>query len=257
VIDNTTCTGGEEPGGDLRRLDLRALRCRQISHDIHHQLGMISLLATLLSTAADVGPDGRARARLIMSEIRWLDQLQQAYEECACEPDETAGSGPPERIRLDVVATELVDAVRLASTTRLCLYAEPLTAYTDRLAFRRALRNLLHNAVQAAGAAGTVEVRISAEDGSATIRVDDDGPGFEAVPSRPGSLGLGIVRDLATAWGGGVEIVPSGLGGGSVRLRMPIMSPTGAQNGDRNGAQTAERQNGDRNGERRPDGPVA
>jgi signal transduction histidine kinase len=240
VIEKSARAGGDDPGGDLRQLDLRALRCRQISHDIHHQLGMISLLATLLSTAADVGPDSRARARLILSEIRWLDQLQQAYEECSCEPDETGGSGPPERIRLDVIATELVDAVRFASTTRLRLHAEPVTAYTERLAFRRALRNVLHNAVQAAGAAGTVEVRISAQDGAATIRVDDDGPGFDAVASRPGSLGLGIVRDLAAAWGGGVEIGGSGLGGGSVRLRMPIAPPAAPPQGDR-----------------RADGPVA
>ncbi|MEV1289242.1 sensor histidine kinase [Micromonospora sp. NPDC049679] len=209
--------------------DLTRLRSRRISHDIHHEMGTISLLATLLSTAPDVGAESRARALLILKEIRWLDRLQREYEECLLAPAEAARRASPENIRLDLVAAEVVEAIRLSHTTLIEFRAEELTAFTDRLAFWRVLRNVLLNAVRAAGPSGTVRVRISIETDGAVTHVEDDGPGFSTVPPRPGSLGLDIVQDLASGWGGGLEIRRGRLGGGCVRLRIPIVPPPGQQ----------------------------
>jgi signal transduction histidine kinase len=195
-------------------------------------MGTISLLATLLSTAPDVGPDSRARAVLILKEIRWLDQLQRAYEESLLAPADAGGRAPREKTRLDLVAAEVVETIRLSHTTLIEFRAEELTVFTDPLAFWRVLRNVVENAVRAAGPSGTVRVRISVEGGGAVTHVEDDGPGFSTAPPRPDSLGLEIVQDLASGWGGGLEIRRSRLGGGSVRLRIPIAPPTGQQRVD-------------------------
>jgi signal transduction histidine kinase len=201
------------------RTDLSRLRRRQISHDIHHELGTIMLLASLVSTAGDVGESSRHRARLILGETRWLDQLQLAYE-AAVEQETDSWPAPPPTTRLDLVATEVVEAVRMATMTKIRVRCDDSTARIDRLTFWRAFRNVVDNAVRAAGPDGHVTVEISERDGWVVTQVDDDGPGFGAVRSGSDSLGLGIVRGFAAAWGGHLEIRRGELGGCCVRLRM-------------------------------------
>jgi signal transduction histidine kinase len=203
-----------------RATDPAGSRRRQLSHDIQHELATIGLLATMLGGAPELGPDSRARARLILGELRWLEELQRAYDEADAPPGEPAGT-----TRLDRIASEVVAAVRLSGDTRIEYHPEPVRAYGDRLAFWRALRNVLQNAVRAAGPAGRVTVRITAEGGWASVQIDDDGPGFGALPADPGALGLGIVRDAAVACDGTLELRRSRLGGGCVRLRVPAARP--------------------------------
>lgn len=83
---------------------------------------------------------------------------------------------------------------------------------------RQALRNLVANAVRAAGRGGTVQVRGSADAREARIEVRDDGPGidpavaerlFEPFRTGPGGgtgLGLAIAHQLVTAHGGRLEV---------------------------------------------------
>jgi signal transduction histidine kinase len=193
---------------------------RQISHDIRHELGTIMLLASLLSGAPDVGPESRGRARQILGEARWLDELHRAYEDAA--PDGDGWGVPRQPIRVDAVAAEVVAAMRLSTLTRIDYTAPETWAQADRLSCWRALRNLIGNAVRAAGPDGHVDVRVLAEDGWAVIQVDDDGPGFGAVAPGLGSLGLGIVQDMVAGCGGELEIRRGELGGCCVRLRLAV-----------------------------------
>jgi signal transduction histidine kinase len=197
---------------------------RQISHDIHHELSTIMLLASLLGAAPDVGPDSRERARQLLGEARWLHQLHRAYEESVVSTD-TAVRSSAEPVRLDLLAGEVVTAMQLSTLTRIGFVVQDAWARVDRLEFWRGLRNLVGNAVRAAGAGGRVEVRILTEAGWAVAEVDDNGPGFGAVAAGQASLGLGIVQDLASAWGGELEIRRGMLGGCCVRLRLPSSSP--------------------------------
>jgi signal transduction histidine kinase len=199
------------------------LRRRQISHDIRHELGTIMLLASLLSGAPDVGPESRDRARQLLGEARWLDELQRAYEEAL--PDAPAGSALLAPIRVDTVATEVVEAIRLSTLTRIQSTATETWAHADRLAYWRALRNVVGNAVRAAGPGGHVDVRVLAEDGWAVVQIDDDGPGFGSIAPGIGSLGLGIVQDMVAAWGGQLEIRRGVLGGCCVRLLLSSSVP--------------------------------
>jgi len=192
----------------------------QIEHDIRHQLGTVKLLASLLTSADDVGAESRERARQILGETRWLHQLITALNECLSERE------PPPRpveepIRLDVFAAEVVAAVQASTFTRILLDVQEAWAHVDRLGFWRALRNVVGNAVRAAGPDGQVQVRIISVDGWAVTQVDDDGPGFGAGPTGIASLGLGIVQDLVAVAGGELEIRRGAMGGCCVRLRLP------------------------------------
>lgn len=102
------------------------------------------------------------------------------------------------------------------------------------------LGNLMENACK--WARHRVRVTIGAASGQVFALVEDDGPGLppaqlDAVRSRgarldeavPGSgLGLAIVTDLATLYGGGLDLsaTPAPLGGLAARLWLPTAAPS-------------------------------
>lgn len=114
----------------------------------------------------------------------------------------------------------------------------PLPVQADPTALRRALGNLIANAVQYGGGA---RVRAVAEGGVAVVTVEDDGPGLdpgelEAVfePFRRGErsrnretggagLGLTVARQAARAAGGDVTLTNRPGGGLTARLSLPLV----------------------------------
>ncbi len=98
----------------------------------------------------------------------------------------------------------------------------------------RILLNLMRNAAQAVGDAGTITVSAARKASGVSIDVADDGPGIpEAVAprlfqpfastSRAGGTGLGLAisRDLARAHGGEVTLVETGPQGTRFRITIP------------------------------------
>jgi signal transduction histidine kinase len=126
--------------------------------------------------------------------------------------------------RVPVPVDDLVaDAVRSTGATfegSISIDTEPATVAADPVALRRAVLNMVSNACRAAGPDGVVVVRVRAA-GEVTIEVADSGPGFGAGPSGLASLGLGIVRRIATEHGGDLRIGRGTLGGASVQLSLP------------------------------------
>ncbi|HKD98631.1 MAG TPA: HAMP domain-containing sensor histidine kinase [Micromonosporaceae bacterium] len=196
---------------------------RQIGHDIHHELATIMLLATLLTDEPDAGPRSRHRARLILGEARWLEQLQRAYE--SADTGDPCLAGHVEPVRLDDVGADVVEAIRSSTLAHVTLTTERVYGWVNRLDLWRALRNVLDNAVRAAGPDGTVRVRMFNEDGWVTIQVDDDGPGFGASPGGGSALGLNIVQQFVASAGGQLEITRGLLGGCCVKLQIPQGPP--------------------------------
>lgn len=93
---------------------------------------------------------------------------------------------------------------------------------------RDLVTDMLNNAVQNAGAAAQTAIRLSAveEDGELVLRVEDDGPGFSAIPPASGT-GLIVAEKLArlhTRQGrsGSLKLSNGGtLGGACFELRLP------------------------------------
>lgn len=193
-----------------------ALWRRRLRHDIRHELGTIIMLASAVACSDDVGPASRTRVQQLLGETRWLDHLLRQLEE----DEEAEPVPPPARIRVDELVAEVVSGLRLATPHRVSFLTTRVWAYVDELALWRALRNVLDNACRVAN--GKIEVRVGVHDGGVQIQVDDDGPGFGSAASAGlGSLGLGIVHDLVTWYGGSVELDRADLGGARVRILLP------------------------------------
>jgi two-component system, OmpR family, osmolarity sensor histidine kinase EnvZ len=120
---------------------------------------------------------------------------------------------------------------------RIDIGASPLVVPLRRHAFKRAVANLVNNAVRFAD-----HVAVSAErqDGSLVVEVEDDGPGIpeaerehvfrpfyrldDARNQDSGSTGLGlaIARDIARIHGGDIALGKSRLGGLKAVLKVPV-----------------------------------
>jgi len=126
------------------------------------------------------------------------------------------------------LSADILRPVRLSSRTRISLVADEVSAQVNRLAFWRALRNIICNAQEAAGADGRLAVTVSAAEGFVVVDVDDDGPGFDPALSTPSSLGLRITAELVDSWGGHLQIGRGSLGGcGCARCCRRVRPPDG------------------------------
>jgi signal transduction histidine kinase len=210
---------GQPVGSPGRGVRPEAVHRRQVSHDIRHELSTIMLLASVVQRAADVGPTSRARVAQIITEARWLEELITAYEQ----RPRSESSPPGQLTPLDVVAAEILQPIRMSSPARIRLEATHVGVPVDRLALWRVLRNIVGNALTAAGEHGRVLVRIQKRDGCAVVDVDDDGPGFDPTTTGSTSLGLTIIGDLVQRWGGWMSIGRGSLGGCGVRLSIPMV----------------------------------
>jgi two-component system nitrogen regulation sensor histidine kinase NtrY len=111
----------------------------------------------------------------------------------------------------------------------------PISVRIDRILMRRALDNLVRNAVQA----GAKQVRIRAErhDDEAWLIVEDDGPGipedkrarvfdpYYTTKEEGTGLGLAIVRKLAFDHNGDVGLEESPSGGARFIVTLPVATP--------------------------------
>lgn len=209
------------PGHTRETPAIERLR-RQLNHDIQQQLGTIMMLASVVGSAEDVGIASRMRIEQILGEARWMRRLLRAYDAVPCPGDPIP---EPRPVSVDRIAAEVVQALRLAGDALVTLRAAQAWADVAELGLWRALRNVVDNAFRAVGEHGTVAVWVRVCGAWVMIDVDDDGPGFGAGPPGLGSLGLGIVRDFATASGGALQIGASHLGGTRVQIRLPAASP--------------------------------
>jgi signal transduction histidine kinase len=229
IAERDTTGGRARAGGAPAPLEPApgdpALWRRRLRHDIRHELGTIIMLASAVAVADDVGDESRERVELLLGETRWLDHLLR----CLDEDDDARPRPGPERIRVDELAGEVVAGLRLTTRLRLGFTGSAAWAHIDSLALWRALRNVLDNACRAA--AGQVDTYVSQDRGWIGIQVDDDGPGFGAGARGLSSLGLGIVHDLVSAYGGSLEIRHREAGGTRVRLLLPAAPPLSGARG--------------------------
>lgn len=190
-------------------------------HDAKNQL----FIAESLIAAAE------AKHGLTMSEARYaieaagnrLSRTLAAYG--VLRHDATLGVTP-------VLVADLCEEVVLAQKKHLS--GENITLTADCQVFdewpldRDLITDMLNNAVQNAGRFARNQIRLSAasEDGWLVLRVEDDGPGFSALPPEHGT-GLMVANRLAelhTRKGqhGSLHLSNGGsLGGGHFELRLP------------------------------------
>jgi signal transduction histidine kinase len=191
-------------------LDTHALQ--RLCHDIRQEIAVVHALVEILT--AEIDATGPAK--------RWLDHLRDQSLRIAEMLRSVVESGTSKtEIDVSALVARVASDVQLRAGTAIRVDAAPARAVVDPFMLRRALVNLLDNAVRAAGPGGAVEIRVRPSSGVVMIEVEDTGPGFGR--SNPGlsALGLGIVRDCATEHGGELELTSGELGGALARLIIP------------------------------------
>jgi two-component system sensor histidine kinase BaeS len=217
----------------------RSLMLSSISHDLRTPLA--ALRAAVEAIRDGVAPDPDMYLVGMERQVRALSSL---VDDLQLHSRIVSGTFELNRTRLDLteLADEAMETLRpLAEQRRVKLLLEAdhrviLDADGSQLA--RVVRNLLDNAIRHAPGDSVVLVQISQSDGSAMLRVIDEGAGFpaefrerafepftradEARDLRTGTAGLGlsIARGIVAAHDGTV-----GLGdgpGGIVEIRLPL-----------------------------------
>jgi len=210
----------------LRRLvDDRSLMLAALSHD------MRTVITRLRLRAEEIGDEGqRAKALedLADMEVMLREALEAARGETAREPRRT--------VDLATLAASLVDD--LADAGRAARYEGPqrLATACRPVALRRALANLIDNALRYGGQA---EVVLRETPAAIEIDVADRGPGvpdalkeemfrpfMRGDPSRSretggSGLGLGVARSILRAHGGDVVLLDRPGGGLVARCTLP------------------------------------
>lgn len=196
--------------------DPLGLRGDQLRHDLCNMVATINLLAAGITRNGEDEFRGGGLQQMT-AELQRLTMLL----------DSSSQQDVPRPTRVDLVIGELLATLRLTTTARLECVADEAWVDVAPLQLWRAVRNLVDNALRAAGANGHVQVGVSEHDVWTLVEVEDDGPGFAAGPAGRDSLGLSIVRSFAERYQGSLTIERSRMGGCAVRIWLPS-SRTGA-----------------------------
>jgi CheY-like chemotaxis protein/nitrogen-specific signal transduction histidine kinase len=252
-----------EANAQLRRSEERLLEADRrkdnflatLAHELRNPLAPIRTSVQLLKQehlAADV----RARAyqvidRQVDHTVRLIDDLLDVSRIAA------------DKLELRQARVDLVQVVREAAETtagaieraaqrlELRLPAEPVYVTGDATRLTQVVANLVQNAGKYTPHGGHIAASVAVEDGSAAVRVRDNGVGIapsflprlferfsqgETPPDRSeGGLGLGlaVVHGIVTLHGGGsVEACSDGVGCGSefiVRLPLAVRAGSGVR----------------------------
>jgi two-component system sensor histidine kinase BaeS len=223
------------------RLEAEETRRRTLLADITHELRTpLTVIRSQAEAIADgVNPADEAHLAPIVAATRTLEALADDLRTLTLAD---AGALHPDREPVDVgvLVNETVDAFRpeaAAAGVRLDsrLTADLPLVSADPAQLRRALGNLIANALAHTGRDGMVRVEARTTPGGVRITVRDDGEGIPADllprvferfvkgPSSAGSgLGLAIVRDLVEAHGGTVSAESTEGLGTAIEITLPV-----------------------------------
>jgi two-component system sensor histidine kinase CpxA len=152
---------------------------QDISHELRSPLARLSFAAELARTAED---REAAIARMKKEIGRLTDLVGGLIQVTRAEGDPAAGTS--EGLRLDELLGEVVDDCRVEADARGCGIrfeaTRELTMHGDREVLRRAVENVVRNAIRYTPAGTSVEVSLDDTGGAARIGVRDYGPGVPA-----------------------------------------------------------------------------
>ena len=180
---------------------------QDVSHELRSPLARLSFAAELTKTAED----RNAAAARVTKEIDRLTNLVGALVEVTRVEGDPA-SRRVEHFDLDQLVQELLDASRMEADAHGCQFhhesAGALPVRGDRELLRRAIENVLRNAIRYSPEGSPIDVRVESAAGKASISVRDYGPGVpdEMLPrifqpffradgsrdSQTGGVGLGL-----------------------------------------------------------------
>lgn len=215
---------------------------RRLLHDVSHELrSPLARMSAAIGLARQDPARGDAMFDRIEREAARLDVLvSELLDLSRLEHD--AGQVQAHRLALDALLRDIVDDARFEAAARdvqVDLAAEPLLLTGHPVLLRRALDNVLRNAVKYSPAGGRVHVGLRGDGACVNIVVRDGGCGvaddelaciFEpffrgvrgAGDAAPGSgLGLSIARRAIEVHAGDISASTPPEGGLQIEIRLP------------------------------------
>jgi signal transduction histidine kinase len=152
---------------------------QDISHELRSPLARLSFAAELARTS----PDREAAAVRVNKEIDQLTDLAQSLLHVTREEGDLSAR-KLEPVALDTLLNDLVQDCEIEAAARNCRLvshgSSQVELLGDPVLLRRAIENVLRNAIWHAPAGSTVEVALAATDVNACVTVRDYGPGVPA-----------------------------------------------------------------------------
>ncbi|WP_374403561.1 heavy metal sensor histidine kinase [Niveibacterium sp.] len=228
----------------LARLQEAFVRLSDFSSDLAHELRTpISNLTTQTQVSLSRVRSPDEYREVLFSNLEEFERLSRMVSDMLYLAKADNGLLVPqwEAVALDAEVDALIEFFEpVASERGLRLQRSgAATVRADHLMLRRALANLLSNAVRHAAAGSRVEIGIAVTDGAASVAVTNRGPTIPEVhlprlfdrfyrvdPARTRSsdgagLGLAITRSIVVAHGGDISVVSSDAGT-TFQIRVPV-----------------------------------
>jgi two-component system osmolarity sensor histidine kinase EnvZ len=194
-----------------------------VSHDLRTPLTRMKLQLSMMPPEPEVDE--------LRRDVDEMEKMVGAYLAFARGQSEQ----PAEPTDLGNLIAELADDVRRRGRELQVEMPQGLTLPLRRLSFKRALSNLIENALRFGR---IVRLTVVRQPNGLEIRIEDDGPGlpekerhrvfrpfYRLDQARHGTgnvgLGLTIARDAVLAHGGEIALGQSSLGGLQVTIRLP------------------------------------
>jgi two-component system OmpR family sensor kinase len=209
------------------------------AHELRSPITALKLqVQTLLRSRDDI-----ARAQAIQRLLGGVDRASRLVEQLlalAREEPASPGTKPCETILAESMTLALADVAPLAAARQIELKVAALPdlqVIGDPDSLQILARNLLDNAIRYTPEHGIVRMSLMAGARTATLTVEDSGPGIAMADRRrvfdrfyrvPGTsptgsgLGLAIVKAIADRHGAVVELTDSMLGGVSIKIVFPL-----------------------------------
>jgi signal transduction histidine kinase len=201
---------------------------RRVAHELKNPLTPMRMAATAMSQSSAEGVE--EAGSILLEEIARLDEMARTFSQFGRMPE-----GPPSLVDLSELLEGLVSQhSEVGPVLRLEIPSPtpPILGHFDAL--QRAFRNLLLNALQAAGPDGRVDVGSRLEGGAVVTEIRDTGPGIPddaldriwdpdfTTKSSGTGLGLPLVLQTIAAHHGRVEARNHREGGAVFQVVLPL-----------------------------------
>jgi heavy metal sensor kinase len=229
----------------LAGLEAAFVQARRFSADAAHELRTpLTALKGEVEVALRAERSLDEYRRVLRSALEEIEHLIRVSEDLLLFSRSSAAMGAPrDRVELEPIVLEALEVgARRAQGTGVAVRAEeiePVTVLGEAGLLRRAVLNLVDNAIKYTLAGGKVSLSLLARDGQGMITIRDTGIGIDpddatrifdpfvrldAARSRDAGgtgLGLALVRAIVASHGGTVEVESAPGSGSRFTIRLP------------------------------------
>lgn len=223
--------------GDLveqERLTVLGEAAGVVAHEVRNPLGSILNVATVLKREPQLSPIGATAVIMLEEEVTRLEDLVRDLLDVV-RPFELRLK-PLHLGELARYSVENVHAVSVATEAQVDLVEEPELPILqgDETLLQLAMSNLLRYALRSSPVGGRVRMVLARVPTGISVVVEDQGAGLSGVDSQRvfepfftsratgAGLGLAVVRRVALAHGGSVDVRDRRGGGARFELRLPL-----------------------------------